>query len=190
VLGQGADLEERLANNKYGGGLIYTPTPVAACARPHSNTRSFRPAPDVAPVRAQTSVSITMVVPDSPSARARTLYSRPQHRAHEESTPDSTHPHLESMPGPIHPRLKSAPGPIRPRPVAPVYAHSHVFAPKRLRPHSRPPEESTPGPTHPRLESAPDPTRPRPLPRVCTQRGRALTSRRTRPTAQAISACP
>jgi hypothetical protein len=27
MLGQGADLEERLANNKYGRGLIYTPRP-------------------------------------------------------------------------------------------------------------------------------------------------------------------
>jgi hypothetical protein len=32
VLGQGVDLEERLANNKYGGGHIYTPAPVAVCA--------------------------------------------------------------------------------------------------------------------------------------------------------------
>jgi hypothetical protein len=179
-------LEERLANNKYGGGLIYTPAPVAACApsaavcaQPHSNTRLFRPAFDVAPVRTQIRVSIAMVVPDSPSTHARTLCSRPQPRAHEEFAPSSTSP---------CPVLRVRASSLCP--VAHVCAHSHAFALKRLCPHPRPDEESVPSPTRPRLESVPGPTHPRLLPRIRAQRGRAFTSECTCPTARVTSARP
>jgi hypothetical protein len=104
VLGQGADLEERLANNKYGGGLIYTTAPIAACARLRSSMGPFRPAPNVAPVYALTCVSIAMAAPDLLSTRARSLYSRLQPHAREESALGSTRPYLEPAPGPTRPR--------------------------------------------------------------------------------------
>jgi hypothetical protein len=94
VLGQGAYLEERLANNKYGGRLIYTPAPIAACARLRSSMGPFRPAPDVAPVRAQTHVSMAMAEPESPSAAPG-----PCVRACNPVRARS--PRLELVPGPI-----------------------------------------------------------------------------------------
>jgi hypothetical protein len=140
MLGQGADLEERLANNKYGRRLIYTPAPVATCACPRSSPCLFRPAPDVTPVRAQTRVSTAMTTPDSPSACARTSCSHRQPCAREEFAPGSTGPRLESAPYRTHLRLFPC---IRPEAFAPVpaavrrfRARSHLSVPFTTR--SRP----------------------------------------------------
>ena len=136
VLGQRVDLKERLANNKYGERLIYTPAPVAACiplaaacTHSYSNMHPFKPALDVTPVCAQTHVLITMAEPNSPSAQAWTLCLHPQPCACKESAPDSMRPRLESMPRPTCPCLKFILVPIRLRPFPCVRPQAFVRAP-------------------------------------------------------------
>jgi hypothetical protein len=84
-----------------------------------------------------------------------------------------------------------------PRPVARVRALSYQSAPdacapasvvsRRVRARSHAPVPRVRARSH---QSAPGPTCPRPLARVRSQRGRAFTSRRTRPTARATSVRP
>jgi hypothetical protein len=132
-----------------------------ACARPPCSTRPFRPAPDVAPVRAQTRVPIAMTALELPSVRARTLCSRPvlPTRAHSPAfVPDAFAPAVADARRVRARSHASAPG---------VHARSHASAPG-VRAHSH--------------QSEPGPTRPRPLARVCAQCGHAFTSRCMRAT--------
>jgi hypothetical protein len=85
VLGQGADLEERLANTSMWEDL-FIPAYAYSCVRPfgsrvhlshasaRSNRRPFRPVPDVTSIRAQTRVLTAMATRNSPSVRVRTPY--------------------------------------------------------------------------------------------------------------------
>jgi hypothetical protein len=143
---------------------------VAACTRPYCSMRPFGPAPDVAPIRAQTCVPTAMAARDSPSVHARTLCLRLQ-----------PHARREFVPGPTHPRLQPVPT-FAPEAFAPAFVDARRV---RARSHT-----SAPGVYAHSHQSMRGPTCPRILARVRVQRGHACTSGCTRLIARATSARP